>query len=510
MADTPDPQPPAAPAEPRPAEPVSSAQGAPTQDGPGCLPLAGIGLFGLTWLGPLVILGWLILVGLTASVAGRLLNQAQVTRHSSFDGGFWLGLILIGLFAVIEAAEWILSDAHQPPKTHISNALAWWPLAASAVGAMLTWLWQLVMEAPTDDLGFAAAATLLLGAGMVGSVPLLFRLAAVPIRLLWAGAKHSTMAAGVVAGGTLVAGALAGFVEYAAVPSMVEAMAEEQAQHERKHNRYFGLGDKLPEFALNVALAAADRNKPEVPGANGASAATANLPVAATVGSPRRPALGVEQPVAPPRRPAPLGRAKSATNRCVEELGANCAIKPCAYSEVSRRLRRSLQPADADFVANVALFEACLGAIEGQTPAEWRGALFQRAEWREVDELRRQVKACQRYGGVPDVDRVPELDGATERFRGAPGERWAARPPSALHDVAQAELRAQLATAMCTLSAAERCVLEKFLEDTSDAMTAILCGATNEAAVRQQRKRALDRLRGKISKGQVILEFDEN
>lgn len=484
-----EPSQPLAPSEPS-QPPVPELAKAP-QSSPGCLQVAGIGIFSLTWLGPLIVLGWLVSFGLSATVAGRMLKQAHCTTHFSFDNGFWLGVGLLGFGVAVEAVRWLSADAAAPPKTHMSNAFAWWPLALGAGAAAGTWLWQLVLNQPLDDMGFAAAATLVIAVGVLGSVPILLRLASLPVRLLWAVSKLSAVAAGMVAGGTLVAGALAGLVEYGSGTAVVEAFAEAQAQRIHPPARQLGSGDKAPDFVLRVALAAADSEEVSPAGAEDVTGAASELPPAAALQTARPATFGAARPYGPGPRLDLERRPKAATNRCVDELGANCGVRPCAFDEVKARLRRRLQEADATFVANVALFEVCMNAVEGESLDVWRGALYSRAMWREGDELRRQWKECKRYARLPIDDSRPAM------------------PPAAQREAAAAAIRTQIANALCTLSETDQCVLRAWLEEQADALTATLCDLTNEAMVRQQRKRAIDRLRGKVSNGEVKLEFDE-
>lgn len=428
------------------------------ESGAGCLPVVGLIAFGVTWLLPLALLGWAVAFGLSCKVAGRVLANADAFSHRRFDYGFVWGVIALalGLFGVVW--DWVAAKKGEENDAPMSLALAWLPLGFGALFGSGAWLWQTVLDRPLDDAGFAAAATLVMAAGCIGSVPLAFRVAWLPCAWLWQLAKKSGVAAGFVGGATLVAAAGAGLVEYQALPTLEQEIAEARTTGVDHPAGGFGRGNQAAEFALQLAYAA--HHEGESP------------PVAQTE-TPRALGSGKVRPAIPAFG---LPDTRDLTNDCLAALGSDCADKPCPVEREKLQLRaRLIQPTDIEDIVHATLLEVCLRAQRGQGPDDWRGALHWRVSKRTTD--------YHRYRGRWNACEVDDLLDAITPL-----------PVPVETEVDHEHLHA----ALCRLSLQDQCVLRaRYFDGMDEILVAAKCHLSY-AAARKQLERARKRLRERL------------
>jgi hypothetical protein len=226
------------------------------------------------------------------------------------------------------------------------------------------------------EVPFVAAATLVLGAAIVGSVALWARVFGFVVGGLWRLGRASQLGSGAVAGGALVLSLFGGLAEWevgedvvsqgwveetetivAAAPLLWSEPSEVAAivRSAQGDPRLDG-GTQWPLLARVAGAQASGRVRR-------ADQVTQRPLLARVAGSPPvvrgRGALG---------RAAPLPR-----DACFEALEGPCASSPCPAERVRRRLVGSrgagggLQRADAEDVVSKAMLEVCEGAQAGQT-----------------------------------------------------------------------------------------------------------------------------------------------
>lgn len=463
------PLPPATPGGLNQAPPTGgSAQAAPATDG-GCLVLIGITMFAVTWLLPFAILFWFGLVTLAARISGRVLTQAQAFSHVSFDAGFWAGLVTAAACLLIVLWVWLDSKGQQ-----ILGFLTWGlavlPLGLATLVGGGTWVWQTFLDKPEHDGGFATAATLLLSAGLLGPLPIAGQIGTDTIGWLWRVSQRTSMVAGFVAGGTIVASLAMGIVDWVVAPTV---LPEIESVLQLLPSDPVGQRDALPKFALNFAGAfmrprrivgaAAEVTPSDVPPPLVAPERKATLP--------RWVLPAVARGIAATAPLLAQPTAQDETGACFEALGSDCGDKPCPVDQVKALLMmRRFQEADAADIAHATMLEVCGGA----KPADrnWQAAYYKRAHWRRIDEYRRVSKLC-------------TFDERAEDAR-------VTFPVPAYSDIDDRTLHA----AMCRLREVDQCVLRaKYFDDMPDALIMGRCGLPSLAMLRKQLERARKELK---------------